>query len=91
MVCNLKAIGTCEKFIAQVQDAIVIAEKYLADQHFSMTQSEDHTAYNIDALVVKCTNVHPGGGQPVMRCSEYNGGQSMILENRLLKGHEAGA
>ena len=30
-------------------------------------------------------NVHPSGAQPVMRCSECNSGQSMILENGLSK------
>ena len=30
-------------------------------------------------------NVHPAGAQPVMRCSECNSGQSMILANGLSK------
>ena len=82
---------TSEKFLAQVQSAIAIAEfKYPKDSNtlvWLFDQSSCHCAYNDDALNVKRMNVKPGGAQPKMRDTCWNGKtQKMVLPDGRPKG-----
>lgn len=82
---------TSEKFLVQVQSAITIAEfKYPKDSNtlvWLFDQSSCHCAYNDDALNVKRMNVKPGGAQPVMRDTCWNGKtQKMVLSDGRPKG-----
>ena len=66
-----------EKFMNQVKQAVTIAEiKYPQESNtivFLFDQSSGHTAYDSDSLHVVRMNVNPGGGQPAMRDTTYNG------------------
>ena len=66
-----------EKFMNQVKQAVTIAEiKYPRQTNtivFLFDQSSGHTAYDSDSLQVARMNVNPGGGQPAMRDTTYNG------------------
>ena len=61
----------------QVDEAIEIAEmKYPRTRHtiiFIFDQSSCHCAYADDALVVTRMNVNPGGKQPKMHDTIWNG------------------
>ena len=63
-----------ETFMTQ---AVTIAEiKYPRESNsivFLFDQSSGHTAYDSDALQVTRMNVNPGGSQPAMRDTIYNG------------------
>ena len=80
-----------EKFMHQVRQAVAIAEiKYPKLTHnlvFIFDQSSGHTAYADDALNVNRMNVNPGGSQPRMRETVWNGTvQKMILPDGKPKG-----
>ena len=66
-----------EKFMRQVGQAATIAEiKYPKETHnivFLFDESSGHTAYDDDSLQVSRMNVNPGGSQPAMRDTVYNG------------------
>ena len=74
---------TSEKFLAQVNSAIAIAEfKYPKESNtlvWLFNQSSCHCAYNDDALNVKCMNVKPGGAQPLMRETIWNGKKQKLV------------
>ena len=61
----------------QVKHTVTIAEiKYPRANNtivFLFDQSSGHTVYDSDALQVSRMNVNPGGGQPAMRDTTYNG------------------
>lgn len=61
----------------QVKQAVTIAEiKYPRANNttvFLFYQSSGHTAYDSNVLQVSRMNVNPGGGQPAMRDTMYNG------------------
>ena len=80
-----------EKFMSQVENAVKLADyKYPADEHnlvFLFDQSSGHTAYAEDALNVRCMNVNPGGSQPKMRDTTWNGTlQKMVAADGTPKG-----
>ena len=66
-----------DHFIAQVEDAIKIAEfKYPASHNnlvFLFDQSSGHCAYSNDALIAHKMNVNDGGKQPFLRDTMWNG------------------
>ena len=66
-----------EKFMRQVEQAATIAKiKYPPATHslvFLFDQSSKYTAYDSDALQASRMNVNPGGSQPVMRDTAFNG------------------
>ena len=66
-----------EKFMKQVEKAIEIAEvKYPKESHslvFLFDHSSGHTAFSDDALNVNRMNVKPGGAQPAMHDTLWNG------------------
>ena len=66
-----------DKFMSQVKRTIDIANiKYPADEHdavWAFDQSSGHTALADDALNAKRPNLNPGGKQPCMRNTVYNG------------------
>lgn len=70
-----KGYWTSEKFMANVDDAIQIAEHlYPPDSHtivWLFDQSSCHKAFADDALNVRQMNVHPGGSQPRMRATTW--------------------
>ena len=65
---------TGEKFVAEVTSAMAIAEfKYLKDLNTLVWLFDQSSCHNDDALNVRCMNVKPGGAQPKMRDTVYNG------------------
>ena len=66
-----------DHFIAQVEDAIKIAEfKYPASDNdlvFLFDQSSGHCAYSSDALIAHKMNVNDGGKQPFLRDTMWDG------------------
>ena len=79
------------KFMQQVKQAVEIAEiKYPSDNYnllFLFDQSSGHTAYDDDALIVSRMNVKPGGCQPKMRDTVYDGvTQRMVFDDGTPKG-----
>ena len=82
---------TNDRFISQVEKAIQIAEiKYPASNHslvFIFDQSSNHRAFLEDALNAKRMNVGPGGSQPSMHDTIWNGQfQKMTLGDGTPKG-----
>lgn len=80
-----------EKFLKQVQRAEGIARiKYPPDSHsliWIFDQSSGHRAFKEDSLNVNRMNVNPGGAQPIMRDTLWNGKvQRMVLPNGQPKG-----
>ena len=80
-----------EKFIKQVEDVIKIVDikypKHYYDVFWFFDHSSGHTAFAEDALNVNRMNVHPGGAQPRMRDTYYNGRlQRMVLADGTPKG-----
>ena len=80
-----------EKFLVQVEAAIKITKvKYASDQYnvlWFFDHSSGHTAFAEDALNASRMNVRPGGKQPVMRDTVYNGKlQKMVLADGTPKG-----
>lgn len=79
------------KFLKQVDHSITIAElKYPKETHslvFLFDQSSGHTAFADNALNVNRMNVKPGGAQPAMRDTIWNGRlQKMVFNNGTPKG-----
>ena len=79
------------KFMQQVKQAVEIAEfKYPSERYnllFLFDQSSGHTAYDDDALIVSRMNVKPGGSQPKMRDTVYDGvTQRMVFDDGTPKG-----
>ena len=75
----------------QVEAAIKIAKvKYASDQYnvvWFFDHSSGHTAFAEDAPNASCMNVRPGGKQPVMHDTVYNGKfQKMVLSDGTPKG-----
>ena len=75
----------------QVKQAVTIAEiKYPLSSHnlvFLFDQSSGHTAYAEDSLNVNRMNVNPGGSQPKMRDTTWEGRvQKMVGSNGTPKG-----
>lgn len=66
-----------ERFLRQVKKAITIAEiKYPSDKFtlvWLFDQSSGHCAYREEALNVNKMNIKPGGAQPVMRDTTWQG------------------
>ena len=80
-----------EKFLRQVDKSITIAEiKYSRETHsivFLFDQSSGHTAFSEDALNVHRMNVKPGGSQPRLRDTIWNGQtQKMVFSDGTPKG-----
>ena len=80
-----------DKFLEQVEAAIKIAKvKYASDQFnvlWFFDHSSGHTAFAEDALNASHMNVKPGGKQPVMHDTVYNGkSQKMVLRDGTPKG-----
>jgi hypothetical protein len=79
-----------EKFLKQVEQTVTIAEmKYPSITHnsvFLFDQSSGHTAYAADALNANRMNVNPGGTQPRMRDTVWNGKVQRMVENGVPKG-----
>ena len=76
--------------MCQVGQAATIAEiKYPEETHnivFLFDQSSGHTAYNDDSLQVSRMNVNPGGSQPAMRDTMYDGRvQKMVYADGIPK------
>ena len=79
------------KFIQQVKHAVEIAELKYPSEHYNLLflfdQSSGHTAYDDDALIVSRMNVKPGGCQPKMRDTVYDGvTQRMVFDDGTPKG-----
>lgn len=79
------------KFMQQVKEAVAIAEfKYPSENYnllFLFDQSSGHTAYDDDALIASRMNVKPGGCQPKMRDTVYDGvTQRMVFDDGTPKG-----
>ena len=79
------------KFLKQVEHSITIAElKYPKETHsliFLFDQSSGHKAFANDALNVNRMNVNPGGAQPRLRDTIWNGrSQRMVLSDGTTKG-----
>lgn len=82
---------TNEKFLDQIKKVIPIAKvKFPKESHtlvWLFDQSSGHCAYTDDALNVKRMNVKPGGAQPWMRNTTWNGKtQTMVLPDGRPKG-----
>ena len=80
-----------EKFLKQMEAAIKIAKiKYSSDQYnviWLFDHSSGHTAFAEDSLNASRMNVKPGGKQPVMHDTVYNGKlQKMVLSDGTPKG-----
>ena len=80
-----------DKFLEQVEAAIKIAKvKYASDQFnvlWFFDHSSGHTAFAEDALNASRMNVKPGGKQPIMHDTVYNGkSQRMVLRDGTPKG-----
>lgn len=76
---------------ANVRDAVALAEfKYPRERYhilFLFDQSSSHTAKAPDALVANKMNVNPGGQQPKMHDTVYNGeAQRMVDDDGEPKG-----
>ena len=75
-----------EKFLIQVKQALNIAEiKYPVSSHsivFLFDQSSGHTAYAEDALNVNRMNVNPGGSQPKMHETTWNGKVQRMVDSK---------
>ena len=73
-------------FMKQVAKAVDIAElKYPRATHnlvWLFDQSSGHTAYDDDALNVQRMNVKPGGRQPVMRDTTWNGNVQRLVDDK---------
>ena len=79
------------RFLKQIENAVKIAEyKYPFDyftQVWLFDQSSGHTAFREDALNLSKMNVGPGGAQPRMRDTLWNGKlQKMVLNDGRQKG-----
>ena len=77
-----------DKFLEQVEAAIKIAK---ASDQFNVLwffdHSSGHTAFAEDALNASRMNVKPGGKQPIMHDTVYNGkSQKMVLRDGTPKG-----
>ena len=82
---------TGEKFMAQIERAVCIAEfKYPPAMHtlvWLFDQNSCHRAYASDALNVNNMNVRPGGAQAVMKDTVWAGRiQIMVDDNGIPKG-----
>lgn len=80
-----------DKFLKQVKKAVDIAEaKYPGDKYtlvWLFDQSSGHCAFRDDALNVNKMNVKPGGTQPKMRDTTWEGKrQRMVLPDGRPKG-----
>ena len=85
---NKEGYWTSERFLANVKDAIKIAKyKYPPDKYtvlFIFDNSSCHRAYAPDALNTKVMNVNPGGAQPCLRDTTWNGSIQKMVDQ---KGH----
>ena len=66
-----------DKFMKQVKEAVTIAKIMYPSENYNLVflfdQSSGHTAYDDDALIVSRMNVKPGGCQPKMRDTVWDG------------------
>ena len=89
---NKEGYFNSKKFMAQMEDAVAIANiKYPRKEGFTVywifDQSSCHTAYADDALNVAEMNVNPGGSQPKLRDTIFNGKlQRMVYADGTPKG-----
>ena len=88
---NAEGYWNSEKFLNQMKHALTIAEiKYPSSSHnlvFLFDQSSGHTAYAEDSLNANRMNVNPGGSQPKMHNTTWNGSeQKMVDQNGIPKG-----
>ena len=83
---------TAAKFLKQIENAITIAEiKYPNSEgyrwYWVFDHSSCHAAYAEDALIASRMNAKPGGAQPVMHDTVYNGRiQRMVFPDGTPKG-----
>ena len=80
-----------EKFLKQMERAVAIADvKYPSDRFSKVRifdQSSGHCAFRDDALNVNRMNVNPGGAQPKMRDTVWDGKvQRMVYSDGRPKG-----
>ena len=78
-----------EKFLKQMEAAIKIAKvKYSPDKYnvWFFDHSSGHTTFAEDVLNASRMNVKPGGKQPVMHDTVYNGKLQKLLLPGTLKG-----
>ena len=83
---------TGDKFMKQMQSAVEIAEsKYPKHQGYRLfwvfDQSSCHTAFADDALNANKMNARPGGQQPLMRDTVWNGKPQTLKKRILVRGH----
>ncbi|XP_062520189.1 uncharacterized protein LOC134195206 [Corticium candelabrum] len=82
---NRDGYWTHDKFIGQVKQAAMIAEfKYPKDMYtilWIFDQSSNHKAKAKDALIASRMNVGPGGAQPKMRDTLYNGRLQKLVDD----------
>ena len=88
---NRDGFWTGEKFLSQVKKALLIAEfKYPREKYtllWLFDQSSNHRAKAQDALVAHKMNVRPGGDQPRIRDTIYQGKlQKMVFDDGTPKG-----
>ena len=89
---NRQGYCTGERFMEQVAKAVKIAEvKYPTSQRYHhiwcFDHSCNHTAFSEDALIASKMNKGPGGKQPKMRDTVWNGQpQTMTLPDGQPKG-----
>ena len=84
---------TSEKFMCNVKDAAAIANyKYPSDKYtitWLFDQSSCHRAYADDALNAAKMNKRPGGEQPCMRDTVWQGRvQKLVDDNGVAKGFQ---
>lgn len=83
---------TSEKFMKQMENAVEVAEaKYPKEQGYRLfwvfDQSSCHGAYSDDALNANKMNAKPGGKQPLMHDTVYNGKPQSMKKRILVGGH----
>ena len=89
---NCEGYWNSAKFLKQIADAVEIAEfKYPRTEGYRLywifDHSSCHAAYPQDALNASHMNAKPGGAQPVMHDTYYNGKlQRMVLPDGTPKG-----
>ena len=84
---------TSEKFMKQMEKAVEVAEaKYPNEKGYRLfwvfDQSSCHTAFNDDALNANKMNARPGGQQPIMRDTIWNGKSQSLKKRVIIQGKQ---
>lgn len=84
---------TADKFPKQMEIAMEVAEaKYPKEEWFCLfwifDQSNCHTAFSEDALNANKMNARPGGKQPLMHDTMWNGRVQSMKKNVLVRGQQ---